>query len=99
MARTPGSVVHTEDIIKDEVKQWSQVSKKIRVMIELQLKEFDKKIKEEGMSIEGHLQIMAGLKELLSTAVKVVAEGNKILQADKKPESEDSTSILQDLLK
>jgi len=98
MARTVGSVVHTEDIVEKEVKEWAKINQKVRIMVEYQLTVFDKKIKEDGYSMEGQLQILSGLKDLLSTSVKVVESGVKLLQSAKTVEENDPEATMKDLL-
>lgn len=101
MARPPGSYQTPEYILEKELKSWVQISNKCRALQDKIITGFEQAIEDNNLNLEGRLQILNGLKDVVSTATKVIESGTKILAAEtngKRPaEHEDPEQILAEL--
>lgn len=100
MARPEGSKITTETLLIKETKEWMKVSQRVREMIEGMLDNFQHLIDEGGGGVDGQLQLLSGLKDIMLTATRVVESQIKMTNDEDRPkrDEEDPEAVRLELL-
>lgn len=92
------------DAHKAEILEWVKVNKRARQLIGKQLLFFEKQLENAGtggatISMEGMLQVMAGLGQLVGTGNRVIEQGLKSLDrgGPNRGDMEDPNEIMASL--
>ncbi len=81
MARPEGSYTTPEYLLEKEIKAWVSTAKKTRDITDKILSGLEEDIEAKTLNLQGRLEILSGLKDIASTATRVIESGTKILSA------------------